>query len=104
MKYAIVIQDEAIDDAIEVWYWYESQQPGLGDRFEADLEACYNYQETNHQHFQMYSPPFRKAHLNKFPYSVAYEIREVRMQVIVFAVHAQKDDPKKIILRIMQQY
>lgn len=103
MSYTIILQDEAIDDALKAWNWYESQQPGLGERFEADLEACYDYLEINPGHFQLSHPPFRKAHLSKFPYSVAYEIREASKEVIVFAVHGQKKDPKKLIVRIMQQ-
>ena len=33
MKYTIILQDEAINDAMEAWNWYESQQPGLGAHF-----------------------------------------------------------------------
>ncbi len=103
MKYTIILQDEAINDAMEAWNWYESQQPGLGAHFEADLEACYDYLEINPGHFQLIHPPFRKAHLSKFPYSVAYEIREDTKKVIVFAVSGQKKDPRKLIQRIMQR-
>jgi hypothetical protein len=41
MDYVLVFRPEVREELEEVYHWYESQQPGLGDDFQENASKCW---------------------------------------------------------------
>ncbi len=99
MSYLLVIKEEAHQDTVVAYQYYEQQQPGLGERFLEALNAAY---QSITQHPANYGyitedplKIFRDIRLKKFPYVVVYEM--INDTVIVFAVfHLHRNPDNKI--------
>lgn len=87
--FKLVIKQEAYNDTLEAYQFYEQEQPGLGEVFLNTLQLCYNALSENPQYYSYISADtkliFRDIKVGKFPYVVVYEI--VANNVIVYAVH-----------------
>lgn len=97
MPFNIQIKEEARQDILTAYQWYEAQQHGLGERF---IAALSNRLDDLSQHPDYYSfiaadPEniLRDVALNQFPYLVVYEISG--NEVIVYAVHATHKKPRQ---------
>ena len=89
MAFTVIVKEEAHNDTIEAYNYYEEKQPWLGERFLDSLQQ--RYQELS-EHPGFYSfinedalQILRDVKLEKFPYVVVFEITEIK--VIVYAVH-----------------
>ena len=98
MSFQLKTQVEASNDINEIAIWYDEKLDGLGDRFELDLKSALGLLKKIPKSFQVRHAPYRQIHLESFPCSVVYEIED--NLVIVVAVVAQKDDPKKLRERL----
>ena len=73
-RFALDARQVALDDAAAICDWYEEQQPGLGDRFLAALDAC--FEDLMSSPFrQVRKEPFRYASIQGFPhYRVVFAV------------------------------
>ncbi|MCG3183538.1 MAG: hypothetical protein ICCCNLDF_01642 [Planctomycetes bacterium] len=62
-----------IDEAV---VWYEGKSPGLGARFEGQLNACLHKVEERPLSFQAARGSLRQARLDDFPFGVIFEVSE----------------------------
>lgn len=93
MKYEIIITDEADGDIEAAADWYEEKQSGLGKKFVLSIKACLKMILRNPLSFATIYLKFRKANTKKFPYSLYYQVDELKQLIIVFAViHSSRDE------------
>ncbi len=88
--YSINILAEAELDLEETIEWYESQKKDLGYEFAL---AYYDAEELIAQNphlYQQVTLHFRRALVNRFPYSIFYEIIEDAKEVNVIAILHQR--------------
>jgi plasmid stabilization system protein ParE len=89
MSFTVVVKQEALDDTIEAYEYYEEKQSGLGERFLDELLHCYrqiaqyptSYGFIDEGSFKI----LRDISVDKFPYVVVFEI--IDKDVVVYAVH-----------------
>lgn len=89
MSFNVLIKEEAHQDTIEAYNYYEKKQSGLGERFLGALSQCYNSLTDHPQHYSLITEDankvLRDVRLKVFPYVVVFEISG--NDVIVYAVH-----------------
>ena len=95
MSRPVRILEAATLEAAEAIAWYESEQAGLGRRFEAALDAALDLLEED---IAPLSPVpgdagragLRRVILRRFPFSIVVHLREDEIVVIAFAHHARR--------------
>lgn len=88
----------ALCDADEAMRWYDSREHGLGAEFVKALDECIGQIERHPDLFRVFSPPYRKVLMRRFPFQVVYEIREDCLWVL--AVYHAKRDPEQLRKRL----
>ena len=94
MKFKIKIEPEAYDDIQDAIDWYNKKQPGLGSKFHAEVKGYINKLKIN-PFFQVRYDDVRCLPLKIFPFMIHFTIDEAEYIVIIKAVFATKDNPKK---------
>ncbi len=93
MKYKLIITNEADADIEAASDWYEEKQSGLGKKFVLSIKACLKMISRNPLSFAAIYLKFRKANTTKFPYSLYYQVDELKQLIVVFAViHSHRDE------------
>lgn len=90
-KYNLVIKEEANQEIIDAYFWYETKSEGLGERFFLSLDQCFDTICYNPTTYQKVHKTFRKAIVAVFPYVVLYEKRN--KDILVYAVFHTAQDP-----------
>lgn len=89
MPFTVIIKEEAHQDTLDAYHYYEGKQKGLGERFlEALLQRYQDLAKHPGYYSYMEDDPLkilRDVRLEKFPYVVVFEI--LNEMVIVYAVH-----------------
>lgn len=94
MSFTIVIDPRAIQDIHEAIEYYDKQQPGLGKRFEAELDDYLTTLENNPFYHQRYDD-VHCLPLKRFPFMVHFTIDDSNLQISVYAVFHTALDPDK---------
>ncbi len=87
MAFNIILSEEARQDEIESYQYYEAQRVGLGGEFLNELEHCYDVL-SRHPHlfgFIDTSYDLRDVKLKRFPFVIIYELSAEN--VYVYSVH-----------------
>ena len=88
MSNHLIITEIAEEHILEACNYYETQLPGLSERFLAELNVAYNKISSNPEYYSYISTnpddKYRDIALYKFPFVVIFEI--VNNDVIVVAV------------------
>ena len=93
MKYTIEVKALAAIETIDAYNWYELQREGLGAEFLNALDMFYSKLLDNPYIHSYYSENVRHGKLDKFPYSVVYEIFETA--IVIYSVFMAKQDRSK---------
>ena len=95
----LLISDAASDADIEAaFYWYESEQPGLGFEFLDEVRAVYIRILDGPLKYQELRSGIRRALTRRFPYAIYFSIEDDVIKVI--AVLDTSRDPAEWQLRI----
>ena len=81
------IAERELDDAFK---YYDSIYKGLGLRFIAELESSIERIKLHPTAWQKISPFTHKCLLNRFPYSIIYQIRGDLLLVVAIASSHQR--------------
>ena len=73
MKYGLQFRPEASADIAEAFLWYE-QRPGIGTRFEAELDRTLGYITDMPLAGRVVHRTLRRALLRRFPFTVYYTV------------------------------
>ncbi len=91
MNYVLVFRLEARKELDEVYIWYESQQPGLGDDFLEQVEGVLDRICQMPESYPAVYRDIRRSIVRRFPYTIYYRI--VSSRVIITAVFHGRRDP-----------
>ena len=93
MQYKIELRPLAVVEIIEAYDWYELQKEGLGLDFLNELDLFYKSLHRNPHIYSYYEDPVREGKVNRFPYTVIYEIIET--SIVIYSVFMAKQSPDK---------
>ena len=65
--------------------YYDNQEPGLGLRFEDEVDRAIRWLARNPRAFPLRRGLYRRMNLHIFPYYIPYVIRESRLWVVAIA-------------------
>ena len=71
---------------------YETQRPGLGSQFVAEIHAALQLAATYPERFPVKHADIRRAPVRRFPYSVFYRVEPGR--IVVLAVFHGRRNPR----------
>lgn len=99
-RFSCLLEDDAIKDIEESFYFYEDKQRGLGVRFKdevkEDLEIIQKYPLS----FSILFKNARKKSLDKFPFQIIYTVDEEKYEIAVIAIWHLKRNPDLLESRI----
>ncbi len=98
-KFNIVIKQEAKDDIINAFLWYEEQKPKLGEKFIKIIDDYFYSIAKQPKLFPVISDNLHKASVKKFPFIIVFFIDN--NDIVVVAVFNAKQNPNKLKSRIM---
>lgn len=90
MSLRLLIEPEAEADVVAAFEWYESQNPGLGSEFLAELAFVLEGIESNAEQFPLVGRRTRRALVRRFPFGVFYVI-EPDMIAVTACMHSRRD-------------
>lgn len=91
MRRKIIFDPEARQEFDEATDWYDEQQPGLGDRFESEVQSVFRRIQENPARFQLVGQTVRQARLKTFKsYSLFFHV-EPKFIGVVAVFHASRD-------------
>ncbi|WP_290794847.1 hypothetical protein [Flavihumibacter sp. UBA7668] len=91
MVYELEIRPLATIEIVEAFDWYELQREGLGMEFLAELQQFYFSLLRNPHSYSFYEMPVRQGKIERFPYTVVFEVIETT--IVVFSVFMTSKDP-----------
>ena len=96
MSFTVIVKQEAHQDTIDAYNYYEEKLTGLGERFLAALQQRYKELSANPTFYSYIDEDqlkiLRDVKLEKFPFVVVYEF--IENQVVVYAVHNTYKHPR----------
>ncbi len=92
-SYHLVIHDEAKVEITDAYYWYELQQPDLGEKLLEVLDDCFESITSNPKKFPKKLKNMRLAVIKDFPYVVVFEIKQ--NEIIIYAFFHTSRNPIK---------
>ena len=102
MSFTVIVKEEAHQDTIEAYNYYEEKLVGLGERFLEALQQRY-HELSEHPTFYSFIDEdplkvLRDVRLEKFPFVVVYEI--IKNEVVVYAVHNTYKHPRNKLRKL----
>ncbi|MEO8088461.1 MAG: type II toxin-antitoxin system RelE/ParE family toxin, partial [Bacteroidota bacterium] len=82
MKFELQISDEAEEDIIDAFLWYEKQKSGLGILFEENLDRAFHLILSDPFIFQIRYKKIRIFFTNKFPFGIHFIVTGNTIQVV----------------------
>lgn len=74
----------------EIIAYYNNRRAGLGDEFAAELKQTLNRIKHYPEAWSPLSSQFRRCHLNRFPFSVIYEVQTGDIVIAAVQHHSQE--------------
>lgn len=91
MTRQLIVSPSARIDLEEALTWFRERSPDLPERFGMEIESTYASILEHPEMYPLIYKSFRRALLNRFPYSVFYVI-EPEAVLIVGVVHQARDE------------
>ena len=85
----ITFLQEAKFEFLDAISYYESEQPGLGQRFKDELDRSLLWLAQRPEVCALKSGGYRRLNLRVFPYYIPYIVRETTLWVLAVA-HGQR--------------
>jgi plasmid stabilization system protein ParE len=102
MSFTVIVKEEAHQDIIDAYNYYEGKSTGLGDKFLDSLQRRYSDLSANPSFYSFINEDtlkvLRDVKLEGFPFVIVYEI--IELQVIVYAIHNTYKHPLNKLRKI----
>jgi hypothetical protein len=98
MAFNVILTAEAQFEIWDTVDWYEKQQPGLGNRFNNELNKTFVDIGLNLLFYSFNKKDFRKAILKHFPYLVIFKVSQ--HEIIVYTIIYGGRNPRLINQKI----
>jgi plasmid stabilization system protein ParE len=95
MSFDISISAKAYKEYYDAYEWYESELPGLGDRFEDSLEKLIAIVAKSPLIFPGKSHGTRECKVDGFPYLIVYKIFSVKKVILIVSIFHTSRNPQK---------
>jgi plasmid stabilization system protein ParE len=93
-----IILDDAEDDLLNAYNWYQAKEHGLGDRFLSSVHDGLTLIRQHPEIFPVCVAGCRKALISKFPFEIIYE--RAGNRIVVYSVFNCSQDPQNWKARI----
>jgi plasmid stabilization system protein ParE len=90
MKPRLFLEDEARDDLVDAFQWYEGQRAGLGSEFLAAVALVFERIEENPGAYPVIRGTTRRGLVRRFPYSVFYVV-DPDLIAVTAVMHGRRD-------------
>lgn len=94
MEFKINIREEAVQDLVKGYLWYEEQKKGLGEKFVSEIESSLRYLRRNPEAFPKKRKSLRELSLKTFPYLIIYSVENTLVTVLAI-FHSHLNPNKK---------
>ncbi|MCH8557033.1 MAG: type II toxin-antitoxin system RelE/ParE family toxin [Balneolia bacterium] len=95
MAFRIVVDPRAIDDIQQAIAFLDEKQPGLGKRFDAELNK-FVLRLGKNPFFRIRYDSVRCLPLQKFPYMIHFTVDETKKLVTIQAIFHTSRDPENL--------
>ena len=96
-----IILDDAEDDLLNAYNWYQAKEHGLGDRFLSSVQDGLTLIRQHPEMFPVSVVECRRASISKFPFEIIYEKKENR--IVVYSVFNCSQNPQRWKYRLSGQ-
>lgn len=93
MIYELIIKEEADLEIIDAYFYYESKQTALGEKFLSQLEIYFERICENPNYFEVKKKNYHEAYIRKFPYLIIYQVEG--SNIIVYSVFNCSRNPER---------
>jgi plasmid stabilization system protein ParE len=94
MTFPYRLNQQAYEEYIEAYEWYEERQPGLGKRFTDAVEKRLQQISQYPEYFgKRKSTRFREAKVEHFPYMIVYEFFRQKKIIHIAAIYHSSRKP-----------
>lgn len=88
--FEVLLSPAAALELVEAYDWYEAELPGLGRRFQAEIDSTLERMTANPLQFPAVLRGARRALLRRFPYTLFFTIEDQTLLVIA-CFHVSRD-------------
>lgn len=99
MEYKVCLIKQAEFDIDNAFFWYETQQPKLGEKFIRYIDKGFQFIAKYPKASQQRIKSVRCHIISKFPFGIYYKIDELNKEIQIIAVLHFKRNPKLLDLR-----
>lgn len=92
MPKSVRFRESAREDVSEAFGWYERQSEGLGVRFLLAVDKAVDFVTRNPESCPLEFDEFRRVIVERFPYSVFYEVSGNEVVIYGLLHHARDQD------------
>ena len=100
MAYGYRIHEQAHEEYINAYEWYEIQQKSLGDRFMKSVEIRLIQIIEHPEYFSKKHSNYRIAKVENFPYYIVYEFFKRKQLIDIVAIYHGKRNPQQRFRKI----
>jgi toxin ParE1/3/4 len=90
MRPRLLLEPEAEADIAEAFDWYETQRPGLGSEYLAEVARVLETLERRPEQFPVVQGRTRRALVRRFPFGVFY-IVDPDLIAVTACMHSRRD-------------
>ncbi len=101
MPYQYFLHEDAYEEYIKAYEWYELKQKGLGEKFMAFVEKKLLQISEHPKYYGKRHKNYREAKVENFPYMIVFEFFENKELIHISAIYHSKRNPKRKFRRIM---
>lgn len=95
MAYLFKLNQQAYQEYIKAYEWYELKQKGLGAKFMYAIEKRLNQILQHPEYYSKQYKNYREVKVENFPYMIVYEIFNLKQIIHIAAIHHSKRNPKQ---------
>jgi len=94
MSYTLAFNSKAENEYIAACMWYEEQAPGLGKRFELEIEKQLQKIISNPLAYHFSKGNFRESLIYHFPFTIVFVINEKDRTIYISSIFHTSRNPK----------
>lgn len=94
MRYTLLFHPLSQEEYLDSYLWYEEQQPGLGSRFEYEVEELLIKISNTPELYGYSKRPYREAQLRSFPFTIIFKFNKIKHQVYISAIYHTSRNPE----------
>ena len=95
MPYPYTLHEQAHDEYIDAYEWYEEKTEGLGKKFMDCVERKLQQISDHPEYYSKKHGNFREAKVYNFPFTIVYEFYKNKQSIHISAVYHVKRNPKR---------